>query len=366
VRLGRGPECTVPDNIKVINCLFRAHITGKGFYGNVDDTSCENETQILRTLAHDTDKGWVTAFSAHIREQLKSNEKFRTIYTAHVLDSQSRKLDDILGALPRLDALQGAIAEISETTKRMEITLNQVIARGHYTNAVGHNYPKYLMQRLFELGVAEDLWEQEITSALERFVLGKAQLAQQTNMPAHMEAQRKLALEMFEQARLDEGEAVLITLQASADDMFESAARDRAKILVDRIPFAEARLGFTQAVKLYEQAANTVLAIDPEQAVDWLEAGGSLGYNRYKLSGEPDLADTAVRLYLAALALLSAPNGKARTGQESKWAGLHNNLGAVYKVLGERGDDGTLAKAVTAFKTPSRNAPTKKLPWTGP
>ncbi len=322
----------------------------------------EHEKKTLREMAHDNHTGWVTAFSAHIREQLKTNKEFRAIYTAEVLEGQTGKLDQILAALPVLDDIKKTVDVIDARTKRMEATLGQMIRKGHYTNEVGHNYPKYLMRKMFELNIPEERWEPEITRALKRYSAGKAQLAQQTNLPAHMEARRKLALELFEQAKMDEGEAVLVELQNHADEAFESAARDRAKILIDRVPFAQARFDFTAAIELYQQAANTVLALDPGQAVNWFRLGGIIGYERYQLSGEPVFSAHAVRLYQAALALVSNADGRAKTGQEKTWAMTQNNLGNIYGVLGERGDDEALAKAVTAYENALKEYTREKAP----
>jgi len=320
------------------------------------------EKRTLRTLAHDTDKGWVTAFSSYIREQLKSKTKFRAIYTAEVLDNQTGKLDRILAALPSLEAIRKTVDLIHARPKRMEAQLPQIMAKGHYTNEVGHNYPKYQMQKMFELNIPEERWEPEITGALKRYSAGKAQLAQQTNLPAHMEAQRKLALELFEQAKLDEGEAVLVKLQNQADEMFESAARDRAKILIDRIPFAQARFDFTAAIELYQQAANTVQALDPDQAGYWLGLGGKIGYDRYQLSGEPIFSAQALDLFQAALTLVSKADGMAKPGQEKTWADLQIYLGLVYQVLGQRGDHEALAKAASAYENALKEYTREKAP----
>ena len=85
----------------------------------------EKEKQTLRTLAHNKDKGWVTAFSSHIREQLKTNQPFRAIYTAQVLDNQTDKLDQILAALPILDEIRQGIDKIEKQTNKNFVAINR-------------------------------------------------------------------------------------------------------------------------------------------------------------------------------------------------------------------------------------------------
>jgi len=303
------------------------------------------------TLAHNILRAAFAAVSEH-ESFWQQTELFvaKTVLerTSELMAGQAKLIAGQEKADGKLDAIQK--------------TIDQIIPAGHYGNDVGHHYPNYLVRQMLKRAVPEELWELEISSALESYVAGISQLSQQTNLPADMEAQRKQALELFKQSKLDEGESVLINLQNYADEAFESAARDRAKVLVDRIPFAEARLDFTEAIDLYEQAANTVMPIDQDLAVQWQYAGGILGYKKYQLFGTSQLSDRSVRLFLAALALVSKASGNAKTGQEKLWADINIYLGLVYQVLGERGDEKLLHKAVTAFKNALKEYTRDKAP----
>ncbi|PHR94295.1 MAG: hypothetical protein COA69_01485 [Robiginitomaculum sp.] len=329
----------------------------------------ENEKQILTHLAYDKTKGWVLAFSAHIRHELKENKEFRAIYTAEVLNIHTIKLDALLEALPRLDEIARDVKEVKEITadtnfevKKIKAMLTSIMAANHYTNKVGHQYPDYLATALQNLNIPEERWEAEILDALERFVQGMEQLKRHTNLPADMEAKRAEAFALFKQAKLDEGEAILEGLEVAITERFEATARDRARILVDRVPFAAARFDFDKVMDLYERAAQTVLSIDRDQAVNWLWKAASIGYSRGEISGYRRFLDEAGKLYQQALTYVSASDGRALPNQGETWGALKNNLGLVYATLGERGDDAALAKVIKAYEDALKEWRRDKLP----
>ena len=245
-------------------------------------------------------------------------------------------------------AILGRLDEMSAKISRMEEKIGQVTIRGHYANEVGHHYPKYLMQILIAKDLSEDKWEAVITDALSSYIGGRKQLEEQTNLPNKLENLRKKALGLYEQARLEEGEAILAQLLEHADEVFKSAARDRASLLIDKATFAIARLDFVSAMDLHEQAANTVLAIDKLQAAVWLKSGGDIGYKRGDISGDSRLLDRAVTMYAKALELVSLSKEVPFSKYPKIWAEIKINIGNAYYLLADLFDADTLQKSIVA------------------
>ena len=241
-------------------------------------------------------------------------------------------------------------AKIDANTVRLEALIKQMSNAGQYESQIGDFYPQYLAKILLKSNILEKNWQAEISTALRRYIDGKAQLSQSIGLTPKLETKRKQALTLFEKAKLDETEALLLEIDKEISGQFEKTAKDRATLLVDRAVIAAARLDFDMAISLYEQAAQTIVTIDKTKAVVWFGSAADIGRKRYDIGGEPRFAKYAVKLYESLIGYISTQNERAGIGQETRWAATHNNLGNVYSVMGERGVDGALEQAISAYE----------------
>jgi len=372
-------QTVIPANFEATNGLDAVHKAVPPDYTEAAKTDLlslagwsKPEQEALTERIADPEYGWVPLFSACLREQIKTDDPFRHIYMAQTQEHQLAFLQEISARLNTqlapgkvlLDAmgqvevfLRDFRAENREqhtkTHKGIEeikSLINSIIGDDHHRTEVGLYYPSFLAERLIELDLPEDAWESEITTALTRYVAGKAQLEEHTQLPHYLEEKRTEALALYEEAKLDQGEAVLQELiETITLERLEIAARDHAHILIDQIPFVIAKLDYHRALYLYEEAANAVLVTDKHQAIEWLMIGADLGYERGLLFGG-GLLGRSKSLYKSTLTHIISDNGSPLSGYEENWAMTQNNLGAVYQVLGERGEDGALEQAVTAYK----------------
>ena len=368
-------QSVIPANFETADALIDVHQAIPSAYvlqAKADLLSLavwsEPEKEALSERVMSIENGWIPAFSACLRKQIKENGPFRHIYMAQLQEHQLAHLEDISARLSDLMAPNAAFAEAMVRVEqqlerietgvedanarlaRIETKVDLIVAKGHYANEVGHQYPRYLAKMLIKTDVAEADWEAEITAALTRYVEGKAQLEKHTQLPHHLDAKRAEALALYEEAKLDEGEAILQNLiETVTRERLETAARDHAYILIDQVPFATAKLDYNRAMDLYEEAAQAVLVTDKRQAIDWLWDGARLGKNRGKLFGEGFLKRSE-SCYQIALSQTLLKNGVRLPEFKDDWASLQNNLGNVYGVLGERGEEGALQRAVKAYK----------------
>lgn len=369
-------QTVIPANFETVDTLTDMHQTIPTPYAaqaKADLLSLATwtsvETEALSERVIHPDLGWAPSFSACLREQIKINDPFRHIYMAQLQEHQLAYLDDISSrlaefltpdtvlttAMKRVEAQLGKIEigveEANARLERIEAKVDMVVAKGHYANEVGHQYPRYLAKLLLKTDTSEADWEAEITAALTRYVEGKAQLEKQTQLPHHLDAKRAEALALYEQAKLDEGEAILQELiETVTRERLETAARDHAHILIDQVPFATAKLDFNRAMDLYEQAAQAVLVTDKRQAIGWYRGGASLGYDRGSLFGDGFMKRSEA-FCQAALSHTQSHNRLPLSEYKADWAMTQNNLGTVYQVLGRRGEDGALDKAVLAYES---------------
>lgn len=269
------------------------------------------------------------------------------------LEELSTKLDKLQETTERIDeTTQTTKTEMHERFDQMEGRIDLVVQRGHYLNEVGHNYPKYLARRMLAHPLPEEKWEEAITAAIDAYIEGKSQLATLHNLPAEYEAKRKQAFKLFEEARLDEAAAVLDELIAAQTEKYEQDVRDRAQLWVDHAAIARAALDFDRMLTAYESAAKTIAPVDPDAAFGFFHAGAKVGYDRAEIFGEPEIMEGAARLWGQALGLVSDPTApdQPAKGQEENWAMTQNHLGNALRGLGERGDEGALARAVAAYE----------------
>jgi len=330
------------------------------------------EEQALKQWIAEPEFGWVPSFSACLREQIKINDDFRNIFFAtnqqHQMESLARIQAQLKTRLAPNRALASAMSRVEVFLKEfreenreahatthneireLKALITSLIGDDYHRTEIGEFYPSALAEILIENETPHSLWKEEIVTALTRYVEGKSQLEKKTNLPDYLETKRAEALELYEQAKLDEGEDILRELVETVTlEKLESAARDHAGLLIDQVPFVLAKLDYSRALDLYEQAANAILSVDKRQAINWLWNAGDLASERGELFGEGYLKQ-ARAFYLSAITQCCDRASDPLPYHIDQWAGLQNNLGNVYGVMGERGNIEALGKAVTAYE----------------
>ena len=219
------------------------------------------------------------------------------------------------------------------------------------------SYVTYLAARLIEQGVPQEELEGTITLAIDRYIAGRGRLEARDALPGVLDAKRNAALKLYDEARLDEAEALLEEIIAEQQLNYEQAVRDRSTLLGDRAIVAEAKLESMRAMDLYEQAADTINGLGTREASlqswRWLNYGGTAGFKRAKIVADRIYLDRSIELFKKALILVETTDQPSRPNDPrhaKAWALTQQFLGESYTILGKRGDDNAAAKAVAALR----------------
>lgn len=365
----------------------------------------EDEKQILTSRAYDKTKGWVTAFSAHIRHELKDNKEFRAIYTAEVLNIHTIKLDTILDALPSLSSLARDVKQVKEVTAdtnadvkdikaiaensdaRLNDLTNMVarlvgdksvssqdleslrrqIIKLEVDKALTHDRLKrFLSMVLPKLTIEDGHVQENLQDLLNQVLKDHEDYIKQANIPSNdpqilkdLRAEIAKFLQDFEH---DKARKAVKDTRDKMKPRLEESARDDAALLVEEARIENSTMNTKIAMELYERASTAIDRYDRDQAVKWLWKAASLGYNHGVISGHGVFLEEAVRLYQQALTYVSDVNGRGLPNQSETWGQLKNNLGNVYQILGARGDDTDSEKAIASYKDALEERTRDKVP----
>jgi tetratricopeptide (TPR) repeat protein len=304
--------------------------------------------------------GWYDVYALFVNEEIKTNERFRSIFLAAELVDLKRLVAAVEARIAaaleagvqalafRLDSFERWLRDITERLARIEDKVDRgfadVMAALEQRMGVPHSVLRSILRRL---AIEEEVPDEAIPARLEKFADDylklRADLDRQTNAPAEVEKLRRLARQALDTGDLPGAAARLAEARTLLRAARERMAEEEAMVLGEEAGVALLRGDYDTAVAKRREAAGLV-AHDP--ALAWLLTLGEAEalYRWGEMRGNPEHLRQAVRRYDAALAL--AP----RAERSGDWAETQNDLGNALVVLGERGDDAALCRAVQAYE----------------
>lgn len=304
--------------------------------------SAGNWAMIEVAVKHPT-HGWAPLFKAKLHEALKKDGPFKNIYTQHVLQSQSKKLDDILTfMMPTnelctwMDGIDDKLFVITETGLDTHENTKIILAR--------MDRLEKLVSNAYSSSSETFGTENQYDSSFTRKEFEK--LHQPTNLPAEIEKNRKLIIEYIENENFGEAESLLNQLAEHQEKQFENhhaafeqASLDRAQILAFQAMVAGAKGNLKAKMDFYCKAAQSIQIFDVEKSWQWLIDAGDNGYSYSIVSGNAEMLDTAIRIYQQALELVSTTSSceTPKPDYRREWAETNNKIGDAYLTQGIRG-----------------------------
>jgi len=374
----------------------------------------DNEKTILQDLANNPDKGWVTAFSAYIREQLKTNEKFRHIYTEQVLDGHNQKLDAILAVMPDIVGMQQSLARIEAGQDKADAKLDAMLENQEKLFAMFNPQAKQrgvteaaLRAFIKKLGEERDLAADEMIPWLDGFIKNaQKKKDQKVNEDAPFQAALAEAKKRFDAGQNDAASGALMQEleREKQDEQYRQKERTRRRIhlLKEAIDYDELALEPEAAVKKWRLVAAEQGITSEADICQFLELQASNYAKQSEQRGSNSAALVAIAIYQDLLTIFprnKSPHISANLqknlgtiyhvlGQRGEvemlykaiklnqnalkeltrektpmdWAGTQNNLGNVYSSLGERGEDYALKNAITAYENSLKEYTREKVP----
>ncbi len=344
----------------------------------------------VEDLVRDEKHGWAIAFCGYLHQGLKDNGAFTAIYTQYQLEGIARQNKEILAVMapsPDLQSAMDAMAQVLEkvrdtTTKthtdvveikammqqvlagqnlinesqQISVLMEQVETLEKYQSKTKDQLMGFLQYALPRMTITDGQITEKLPDLFAEVLKNLEDMARQmatpSNDPQVLQDLRVQVYEFLEKYKIDKARDALAKARKKRREQAEAAARDEAELLVVEAKIETTAMNTITAMDLYARAAMMIDPYDWGQAFRWLLRGADLGYQRGKLSGERHFLDKAITLFEQALALTGDPKHAScpLKGRETEWAGTLNNLGNTYKILGERGGDAMLDKALTAYE----------------
>lgn len=294
--------------------------------------------------------GWFACFIAFFREALKDNPKIRVPFfvgrIAEILGQQRATLA-LLGRL-RGEAAEGfdrietkLDRNETEAERRHREVMEAIIGKSH----VPIRLLEDVLRKLGEAEVSAEAIPARLEAWAERFLEMNARLSEPSNDRPETAAARERARKLLDAGDLDGAEAALRDARGALRERREQTAREEAALLGDEAGIAQLRLDYAAEAKLHREAAR-LLDFDIEAAwAAWMRVAEALYRNGLEFGDRVALRGAVGALETEALRRAPAdrrPLDCART---------NDTLGNVLFTLGQRGEDGALERAITAYES---------------
>ena len=336
-----------------------------------------NPPDRFREVFFDGEAGWFVAFGAFLAEQLKTDERFRTVFTG-------ARLAELGGALARIDvrldawisaqqpfwiefraladevlvrlrgmevkldealALLKALATSKDANETEIVALDLEIRRLAVDGAVKTSAVESFLQDLGETPLPPDQWAAQLATFAERYKALLSEAATRTNLPVDLETKRLRAEASIQAGDLEEAEVILAALSDQMAAHRKQIGREEASILARRGELAQTRLRYHDAAAMFARAAELEPTDDPETVWNRRMEQASALYAQCREFGDNAAGREAIDAYR--LAIDVAPRERVPLD----WAATQNDLGvALLTVGGRENETARLEEAVVAFR----------------
>ncbi|WP_256617573.1 hypothetical protein [Parvularcula maris] len=291
--------------------------------------------------------GFADAFRASIGELQATNEaRWKAFQKIHAALTREEILANTEHGVEQNEKI---LAELGELRSVLEGKINELQANEQLVNT--------FLARILDRHVPKTLWADEFDSIVARWRSASHELVAPRNQAAEFEQERRRAKEALDGGQLEEAENILATLRAErrarreeekAQQLFEQQQREArwreeqqadAELLKEQAEIVAVTEPMRGAA-LLEEAARELPDAPSELWADWLEQSGDLAGREGEIYAVPGALEKKVDL-------LSEVAGWRGAGSE--WARLKNKLGNALLVIGERGHNDSLVRAVKAY-----------------
>lgn len=318
--------------------------------------------------------GWYDVYALFVNEEIKTNQRFRSILLAAELVDLKRLVSTadarILAAQAagvqalafRLESVERWLRDITERLTRIEDKADELLRLNRrqielleQEKGVPHAALRAVLGQLGADGVDNAAIPARLGKFAEDFLALRAELDRRTNAPAEVEALRRRARDALDAGDLPAAAARLAEARALLREARERMAEKEAMVLGEEAGVALLRGDYSTAVAQRQEAARLV-AHNPllERGQRLAEANTLFRWG--ELRGGQGHLQQAVAAYKVALAL--SPRGE----RPLEWAQSQNNLGNALLTLGERGDNAALRGAVAAYEAALEELPRERVP----
>lgn len=311
--------------------------------------------------------GWHATFTTLVSEQLKTNERFGSIFVAHELidiklligaveANLSAEFAQTSAAIDgRFDSAAAAAERHTQKVLRsnegMQELIKELIADKHV--------PAMPLQALLKRLSGFDIAPADIVAQLERFADQylnlERQLATRQSAVPEIEAGRAKALNLLRAGDLDGAKAVLADLDAKSESVATQGARNAAIIKADRAEMAVLEFDYRGAVAFLDQAAQLVTFNEQASALLRRHAEHYL-YLLGLTTGDDEPLRQARSRVQARLDSID------RDTNPLLWGEYQNSLAVILTLLGERGEAGALDAALVAYGAALQVTPRSIVP----
>lgn len=343
----------------------------------------------FRQLFIDGEAGWFVAFGAFLAEQLKTDERFRTVFIG-------ARLAELGGALARIDVLLDSWISVQEPVwtqfraladevlvrlQGMEVKLDEALSllkalatskdaseaeiaaldrearRLAADGVVKTNAVESFLQDLGETPLQPDEWAAQLATFAERYKALLSEVATRTNLPVDLESKRLQAEASIRAGDLEEAELILAALSDQMAAHRKQIGREEALILARRAELAQARLRYHDAAAMFGRAANLEPADDLEAVrIRRIEQASAL-LAQCREFGDNAAGREAIDAFRLAIDMTP------REHKPLDWAAVQDELGIALLTVGERENEAArLEEAVQAFRAALSERTRERVP----
>jgi len=319
-------------------------------------------------------------FAAYIGEQIKSNDRFRAIFTTGQLSRLDGLAMETAELVRRIDArFGGALARIETAIDNQSAVLAEILARVSADKGVPAAPLRAVLERMGERDVPAEEIASRLAAKAEEYLALRDQWARVADTHPDLAEVRRDAFALLEKGELDSARSLISTARERLKQARRTAAGEEATLLADEaqvdmlaLRYRDAAAKYAEAgelvafdagavIKCKERRANALLmqgeefgenaallealiplrelaaaADRPADPEHWARRMIDVGYGLSALGrrerGTARLEEAA-DVYRAALQVLS------RDGSPDSWATAQNNLAGALVVMAERSED---------------------------
>jgi tetratricopeptide (TPR) repeat protein len=304
---------------------------------------------------------FVEVFGIYFAEQIKQDDAFREVLHTGLLLQGAANLaarGDWLvqvearfgGALSRLESgvaeNQAGIAAILQEIK------NLAVQKGVPVEAL-----RSILEKLGETAVQDADILTRLSAKADEYVALREQLSTLASSTPNAHGVLSEGQQLLDLGDLDGARRLFADARAAFRATREQHARDEAALLAAEAGVDRLQLRYLEAVDRYAEAERLVASFDSHAEFDYLCRGAVTLHQHGEEFGDNAALGEAISLWHRALQL------RSRQEVPLDWAGIQNNLGNEFAILGAR-ESGTarLEEAVAAYRAALEERTRERVP----
>ena len=317
----------------------------------------------------DTGPRFLDLFGAYISEQIKENDRFRSIFITGRLSEivslaiETRefaaRIEERFG--PALVRIETTVERIATTQDEHGAVLADILARISTDKGVAVAPLRAILTRLGEAEVPIDQIPARLAVKAEEYLTLREQWSKLGGTRPDLMEVREKALERIDAGDFDAARELYAEARRRIREARQDRSREEAALLADEAQIDRLEVRYPDAAEKYAEAA-TLVSFDSDARFGYVFAQADVLQAHGKEFGDNPALRSAIKLYEAAADL------RPRHIAPLAWAATQNNLGNALRSLGAR-ESGTerLEEAVAAYRAALEERTRERVPldWAG-